>query len=285
MNKVKIVVDSTVDLNKDMYEKLDIKVIPLQVRFDDETFEDGVNIDQESLYARVEKDKKLPSTAAISPDKLKAEIEPFINDGYDVVFVGIGSKLSSTFQNLNIAMQDMPEGRVFAIDSDNLSSGSGLLALKCAKLRDEGKSAKEIYDLVQPLTPKVSAKFCLDRFDFMHKGGRCSAMVAMFGHLFHIHPVLKVVDGKLIVESKPRGPIKVAYKAMLDELKADLETTGVDMDNIMITHAGMKDEDLAYLKAEVEKLVDPSVVRVTKAGCVISSHCGFGTVGILYIKK
>lgn len=284
MNKVKIVVDSTVDLNKDMYEALDIKVVPLQVRFDDETYEDGVNIDQESLYARVEKDGKLPSTAAISPDKLKAEIEPFINEGYDIVFVGIGSSLSSTFQNLNIAMQDMPEGRVFPIDSLNLSSGSGLLVLKCAKLRDEGKSAKEIYDLVTPLVPKVSAKFCLDRFDFMHKGGRCSAMVALFGHLLHIHPVLKVVDGKLIVESKPRGPIKVAYKAMLDELKADLET-GVDMDNIMITHAGMKNEDLEYLKAEVGKLVDPSLIRVTKAGCVISSHCGFGTVGILYIKK
>lgn len=284
MNKVKIVVDSTVDLNKDMYESLDIVVIPLQVRFDDETFEDGVNIDQDSLYARVEKDGKLPSTAAISPDKLLAVIKPLVDEGNDVVFVGIGSKLSSTVQNVHIAVQELPEGRVFVIDSENLSSGSGLLALKCAKLRDEGKSAKEIFETVQALTPKVSAKFCLDRFDFMHKGGRCSAMVKMFGHLFHIHPVLEVVEGKLIVKSKPRGPIKVAYKDMLDELKEDL-ANGIDMDNIMITHAGMKDEDLAYLKGEVGKLVDPSLIRVTKAGCVISSHCGFGTVGILYIKK
>lgn len=284
MNKVKIVVDSTVDLNKDMYEALDMHVVPLQVRFDDETFDDGVNITQEELYARVEKDGKLPATAAISPDKLKAEIETFINQGMDVVFVGIGSKLSSTVQNVNIAAQELPEGRVFVIDSESLSSGSGLLAMKCAKLRDEGKSAKEICETVQALTPKVSTKFVLDRFDFMHKGGRCSAMVKMFGHLFHIHPVLKIVEGKLIVESKPRGPIRVAYQVMLDELKADLET-GVDMDNIMITHAGMKDDDLAYLKSKVSELVNPNVIRVTKAGCVISSHCGFGTVGILYIKK
>ena len=284
MNKVKIIVDSTVDLNKDMYESLDIEVVPLQVRFDDETYLDGVDIDQKTLYAKVEKEGKLPSTAAISPEELGKAFKKYIDQGMDVVFLGIGSKLSSTFQNAYIASQDMPEGRVFLIDSENLSSGSGLLVLKCAKLRDEGKSAKEIQELVQPLSKKVSAKFCLDRFDFMHKGGRCSAMVKMFGHLFHIHPVLEVVDGKLIVKSKPRGPIKVAYKDMLDELKADLET-GIDMDNIMITHAGMKEEDEKYLHDEVAKLVDPSKIRHTVAGCIISSHCGFGTVGILYIKK
>ena len=284
MNKVKIVVDSTVDLNKDMYEKLDIRVIPLQVRFDNEVYYDGVDIDQESLYAKVEKDKKLPSTAAISPVELAKAFQEYINQGMDVVFVGIGSKLSSTFQNVLIAIQDLPEGRVFPIDSENLSSGSGLLVLKCAKLRDEGKSAKEIAEIVQPLSKNVSAKFCLDRFDFMHKGGRCSAMVKLFGHLLHIHPVLKVVEGKLVVESKPRGPIKVAYKEMLEELKRDLET-GVDMDHILITHAGMKKEDEEYLYQEVAKIVDPSVIKITHAGCVISSHCGFGTVGILYIKK
>ena len=283
MNKVKIVVDSTVDLNKDMYEKLDIEVIPLLVRFDNETFMDGVNIDQESLYAKVEKEGKLPSTAAISPDELGKVFQKYIDQGMDVVFLGIGSTLSSTFQNAYIAIQDLPEGRAYAIDTKNLSSGSGLLVLKSCKLRDEGKSAKEIYDLVTPLVPKVSAKFCLDRFDFMHKGGRCSAMVKMVGHLFHIHPVLKVQEGKLVVASKPRGPIKVAYKDMLDELKADLPN--VDMDHILITHAGMKKEDEDYLYQEVCKLVDPSVVSITHAGCVISSHCGFGTVGILYIKK
>ena len=283
MNKVKIVVDSTVDLNKDMYEKLDIEVVPLLVRFDNETFMDGVDINQESLYAKVEKEGKLPSTAAISPDDLEKVFRKYVDQGMDVVFLGIGSTLSSTFQNAHIAIQEFPEGRVYAIDTKNLSSGSGLLVLKSCKLRDEGKSAKEIHDLVTPLVPKVSAKFCLDRFDFMHKGGRCSAMVKMFGHLFHIHPVLKVQEGKLVVASKPRGPIKVAYKEMLDELKADLPN--VDMDHILITHAGMKKEDEDYLYQEVCKLVDPSVVSITNAGCVISSHCGFGTVGILYIKK
>ncbi|MCR5332711.1 MAG: DegV family protein [Bacilli bacterium] len=284
MNKVKIVVDSTVDLNKDMYEKLDIRVVPLQVRFENETFLDGVDIDQETLYARVEKEGKLPSTAAISPEELGKVIKEYIDQDMDIVFLGIGSTLSSTFQNFHIAAQEFPEDRVYAIDTLNLSSGSGLLVLKACKLRDEGKTAKEISELVTPLVPKVSAKFCLDRFDFMHKGGRCSAMVKMFGHLFHIHPVLKVVDGKLIVESKPRGPIKVAYKEMLEELKKDLEI-GVDMDNIMITHAGMNKEDEKYLYDEVSKLVDPSLIRITHAGCIISSHCGYGTVGILYIKK
>lgn len=283
MNKVKIIADSTIDLTKEMYEANDICVVPLQVRFGSETYDDGVNIDQEQLYKKVAETKELPSTAAISPDRFIEIAKPFVDEGYDIIFIGVGSKLSSTFQNMHIAAMEFDEGRAYCIDTDSLSSGSGLLALKCCKLRDEGKSAKEIYDLVQPMAKLVSAKFVLDQFDYMHKGGRCSAMVALFGHLFHIHPILKMVDGKLTVGSKPRGPIKVAYKEMLKELENDLPN--IDMDNVMITHAGCNEEDLNYLKEEVSKLVDPKIVHITPAGCVISSHCGYGTVGILYIKK
>ncbi|MCQ2792949.1 MAG: DegV family protein [Bacilli bacterium] len=282
MNKVKIIVDSTVDLSKELYEKFDMEVIPLGVNFDSENYKDGVTITPDEVYAKVKNGAPLPSTAAVSPQIFEETARKYVEQGYDVIYIGIGSKLSSAFQNYHIGTMDMKD-HAFAIDSENLSSGSGLLAMKAAKLRDEGKSAKEIVELVQPLSKKVSAKFVLDTLDYMKKGGRCSAMAALFGHLLHIHPVLKMVEGKLIVEKKPRGPIRMGYKEMLEELKNDLPN--IDMDHIMITHAGVNDDDLKYLKDEVSKLVDPSIIRVTRAGCVISSHCGYGTIGILYIKK
>jgi len=282
MNKVQIVVDSTVDLNKEHYEEYGLHVVPLNVNFGEENYRDGVDITPDQVYERVKKDGKLPSTAAISPAILEETIKSFVDKGMDVVFVGIGSKLSTTFQNLNIASADFKD-HVFPIDSNSLSTGSGLLALKCAKLRDEGKSAKEIQEEVQPLADKLSVKFVLDRLDYMRKGGRCSTFAAIFGTLLRIHPILKMSEGKLIMSKKVRGPIKLAYNDMVNELKGDMPN--VDLDHVMITHAGMNEEDLKYIYDEVAKVVDKSRIMVTRAGCVISSHCGYGCVGILYIKK
>lgn len=282
MNKVQIVVDSTVDLNKEHYEEYGLHVVPLNVNFGEENYRDGVDITPDQIYERVKKDGKLPSTAAISPAILEETIKSFVDKGMDVIFVGIGSKLSTTFQNLNIACADFKD-HVFPIDSNSLSTGSGLLALKCAKLRDEGKSAKEIQEEVQPLADKLSVKFVLDRLDYMRKGGRCSTFAAIFGTLLRIHPILKMSEGKLIMSKKVRGPIKLAYNDMVNELKGDMPN--VDLDHVMITHAGMNEEDLKYIYDEVAKVVDKSRIMVTRAGCVISSHCGYGCVGILYIKK
>ncbi len=283
MRKVKIVADSTVDLTPEQYKENDILVIPLSVNFGEESFKDGIDINPDQIYAKVKNGSPLPSTAAISPNTFVETLKPFVEDGFDIVFLGIGSKLSTTYQNLHIASEELGEQFIYPVDSDNLSSGTGLLVLKACKLRDEGKSAKEIKDILETLVPKVSAKFVLERLEFMRKGGRCSAMAAIFGTLLHIHPILKMVGGKLIVEKKPRGPMKVAYNEMVKELKEDLPN--IDFDNVMITHAGIEKERLDYIYEEVSKLVDPKIIRITRAGCVVSSHCGFGTVGILYIKK
>lgn len=283
MRKVKIVADSTVDLTPELYKSYDILVMPLSVNFGEESYKDGVDITPEQIYEKVKTGSPLPSTAAISPQSFINVLKPIIEEGYDIVFTGIGAKLSTTIQNLHIAMEELPPNTVYPVDSCNLSSGTGLLVLKACKLRDEGKSAKEIADTLENLTSKVSAKFVLERLDFMRKGGRCSAMAAIFGSLLHIHPILKMVDGKLIVEKKPRGPMKMAYKEMVKELTEDLPN--IDFDHVMITHAGIEKENLDFIYNEVKKLVDPSIIRITQAGCVVSSHCGYGTVGILYIKK
>lgn len=283
MNKVQIIADSTIDITPEMYEKYNIRMIPLSVNFGEESFKDTVEISPDEIYERVEKGSPLPSTAAIPPAVFKEVLQEYIDKDMDVVFSGIGSKLSTTYQNFLLAASEFPEGRIYAVDSENLSTGTGLLVLKMCKLRDEGKSAKEIAEEVQKLTGKVSTKFVLNKLDYMKKGGRCSAIVALFGHLFHIHPILAMKEGKLLVSKKPRGPMKVAYNEMLDELKNDLPN--VDLDHVMLTHSGMDQDGLNYLYDEMVKLVGKDCISITRAGCVVSSHCGPDTVGILYIKK
>ena len=285
MNKVAVICDSTADLTPKMYEDLKIDVSPLNITFGEESFKDGKDIDNELLYKRVEETGVLPATSATSPLTIEEVFRKHLDAGEDVIFTGIGSGMSSMHQNANIAKDSIKEGegRIFIVDSQNLSSATGLLVLKMCKYRDEGKSAKEIFDLVQPLAAKLSAKFVVDKLDYLHKGGRCSGATKLFGHLFHIHPVIKVVDGKMIVYKKPHGKLKAGIDEQINELKEDLPN--IDMDNIMITDSGVTDEERKYFFDEVAKLVDPSIIRLTRAGCIVSSHCGPGTIGVLYILK
>lgn len=283
MNKVIIIADSTVDLTPELYASNNIKVVPLSVRFGEDTYLDNETITPDELYAKVAETGELPKTSAIVPQTILDVFKEYVDQGYDVIFTGIGAKMSSTIQNAMLACEELPEGRVFILNSDNLSTGTGLLVLKMAKYRDEGKSAKEIYDLVAPLTTKLSVQFAVDTLDYLHKGGRCSGASKIFGTLFHIHPIIKVVDGGMIVYKKPRG----AYKAALNELIAEIagDYPNIDLDNIMVTHSGMDESLINYLATEVGKIVGEDKVRITRAGCVISSHCGPGTIGVLYIKK
>lgn len=282
MNKVKLIVDSTVDLSPELYKQYDMDVIPFDVNFGEENFKDGVDIDVDKVYKKVKEYGELPHTAAASLGLYEEHFNKYIEQGYDVVYTGIGAKLSTAFQNARIAAGDNLDKRIFLIDSKNLSSGSGLLALKCAKLIKEGKSAKEIQEIVQALADKTVSQFTVDTLDYLYKGGRCSGAAKILGQLLHIHPYLRVVDGTLIVYKKVRGPMRIALNEQLNDLKSALPN--IDEDFVMVTHTGMPDNLNNYLINEVKKLTKATVLE-TKAGAVIGSHCGFGTIGILYIKK
>ena len=283
MNKVKIVVDSTVDLSPELYKEFDLDVIPLNVNFGEENFKDGVTINSELLYKKVKETGNLPHTAGASPDDYTSVFKKYIDQGYDIVYLGIGSLFSTSLQSANIAKQEFDDGRIQLVDSLNLSTGSGLLALRASRLAKAGKSAEEIKKDLDSLVPNVSTRFAVDTLEYLHKGGRCSGASKLFGHIFHIHPIISVIDGKLIVTKKPRGLMKVAINEMVNDLKNDLPN--VYMDDIFVTTSGCADEVKEYFLSEVKKLVNPDCVHYTEAGCVISSHCGYGTMGLLYIKK
>lgn len=283
MNKVAIFVDSTADLNKEHYQKHNINVVLLLVNIGGKAYKDGLEIDSELLYKLVAEHNELPTTAAVPPYAFIEAFKPFIDKGYDIYYVGIGGKLSATLQSVVLAAQEFPEGRVVYSDSNNLSSGSGLLALKAAQYREEGKSAAEIKQLVDTLVSKVNAVFAIETLDYLHKGGRCSGTAKVLGKLFHIHPLIKVTDGKLIVYKKPRGRMSAALDELVAELKGHLPN--VDMDRIMVTYAGADQVNLDYIINELGKIVNPSTIVFTHAGGVISSHCGYGTIGLLYLRK
>lgn len=283
MNKVKIVCDSTVDMSPELYKKYDIDVVPFHVSFGEEDYLDGQNISLEQLYEKVKEYGVLPRTAAVSSTIFEEKFKEYIDKGMDIVYVGIGSTLSSAFQAAFIAKQSFPDDRIALIDSKNLSTSSAILAIHAAKLRDEGKSACEIAEEVQKLVPNVIGQFAVEEFEYLYKGGRCSGAAKVVGSLLHIHPLLRVIDGKLVVYKKPRGPMKIAINEQLAAFKAVLPQ--IDQTVLFITHTGMAPGMVEWVKEEVSKLVNPECIEVTTASAVIGSHCGPGTLGIMYLLK
>ena len=281
MGKVVIISDSTCDLSKKLIEENDIKIVPLYINFDEEVYKDGEEITSDKLYEFVKEKKKMPKTSACSVGDFINIFKKYVEEGYEVFYTGIGSKLSSTYSNAMLAKEDLDTDKIQLSDSGNLSTGIGLLVLKACKFAKEGKNAKQIKEEIDALVPKVRSKFVVESLEYLHKGGRCSGVARFFGTMARLKPVIIVENGKLDVLAKPIGKRK-GLKVMLDDIIANKEN--IHNDCVMVTHT-YAEEDAAYLKEVLTSELPDAHVEETTAGCVISSHCGKGTIGILYIVK
>lgn len=279
---IKIITDSTNDLSKDMLDKLDVDVIPLNVSFSSGSYLDGVEITTEELYKKVSELDEIPKTAAIPIMTFVDYFSKYINQGYDVIYFGISRQMSRTYENALLAKEELESDKIYIVDSMNLSTGIGLLVLKACKYRDNNMSAKEIADRLNIDNKLVLSQFAIERMDFLHKGGRCSSIAKLFGTLLKIKPIIAVRDGKMHVMKKPIGKMKIALDIMIKQIIDDKDR--LDTDHIIVTHSLAYDYcDYIVSKLKVEF---PNVDIITSvAGCVISSHCGKGTIGILYMVK
>lgn len=277
--KIQITTDSTCDLSKDILDKYSIACLPLAVITDDE-YLDKVTITPNQIFEYVEKTKKLPKTAARSVEDFKEFFSQFVDNGQVVIHIGIGSQLSSCFANASAAA-DSFDNKVFVVDSNSLSTGTGLLVVFAAELAKNGKSANYICESIKERSHFVQAGFVVDTLEYLYRGGRCSA-IAMFGaNLLKLKPRLQVVDGKIIVSGKYRGKIDLVLKKYIDDVL--LEYNKPDTKRCFVTHASadpsLVKEIINYVK---EKHIFNEVLETT-AGATITSHCGQGTLGILYI--
>lgn len=285
MRKVVFVSDSAMDLPSHYIKEHQIKVVPFYITFGDESYRDGIDITTKELYEKVEALNELPKSGAVAPAEWQTIFDPLVEAGYDVFCLTIGSKISSTFQNAYIASLEYDKGRVEVLDSTVLSGSIALLMLKAIKLRDEGKSATEIKQALELLIPKVHTQFVIPTLDYLYKGGRCSAMAKVVGTVLSIKPQIKMTDGVLDVYKKSVGKMSRAVDGMLEDFFALAKADKLDLEYVFITHS-MAQKMHDYIKNKITE----SGIKITHlieshAGSVISTHCGPGTIGILYLEK
>ncbi|HBP25858.1 MAG TPA: fatty acid-binding protein DegV [Acholeplasmatales bacterium] len=279
---IKIITDCTSDLLPKIYSSKDIEMIPLYITIGGKTYQDGVDISTEELYQKVQECGELPKSSAVNPATFVERFKKHIDRGNDVLFMGIGAKFSVTYQTALLAANEFPKSRVRIVDSANLSSGIGLLLLKAAKFRDAGDDLETIAQKIEALVPLVRTQFAINTLEYLHKGGRCSGTARIFGTLLKIKPIIRVIDGAMVVAQKPHGKFSVALEVMLDYLRKD--KNNVDPDCIMVTHS-LAPEEAVFLKDQIKKIVKADTILETFASGVISTHCGPRTIGILYILK
>ena len=216
MEKIKLISDSTCDLSEELVKELDLEVIPLIVSYDgdDKTYKDGVDITSNDIIEHVKKTGKLPSTGAVGPGVFEETFNKYINEGYSVIYTGIGSKLSSSFQSATIGRNSCVDpDKVTLIDSNNLSSAIGLVLLKIRDYVNNGLSREEIKNKIDTeITPNIYASFCVDTCDYLVKGGRCSTLTGFLVKALNIKPIIVVQGGKLVVGKKPIGSLNIAIK-------------------------------------------------------------------------
>lgn len=276
---VKILSDSTCDLTKELCEKYKIEIIPLYVRLGENEYLDGVNITPDELYAWSDEHGETPKTAAPSVDDIAKHLDPDSNDEY-IIFT-ISSSMSACCNNARLAAESLEmEDRVFVIDSENLSTGIGLLVLKAAELAAKGLPSKIIAEDINATRKKVRASFVIDTLVYLARGGRCSGVAAFFGSALKLHPRISVTDGAMHPEKKYRGN----NKYVMDYVK-DMETAlkSANKTRVFITHSGCDKEVVDKVRNYLTELDHFNEILETRAGSVISSHCGPGTLGVLFI--
>lgn len=276
---VVITSDSTCDLN-DLTKERNIPILPLKVNLDMEEYHDGVDIIPQNIFDFVKKTGILPKTSAASVHDYQKFFKSVLKDGDEVVHLNISEKCSVSHNNAKEAAKEF-NGKVHVIDSKALSSGQGLLVLKAADLRDEGKSADEIEEILLATRDRVNTSFVPDCLDYLHKGGRVSALTMYGANLLKIHPQILMKDGQLVPGKKYRGKMTMCIKQYVEDLKQMYPH--YDKTRCFVTHS-MADKELVQTTIQqVKALFDFKEVVETVAGSIITSHCGQGTLGVLFV--
>ncbi len=281
---ITIFADSTCDLSPDLVERYNIHILPLHIHLGEQEYCDGLTITPDEIYAWADEHRATPKTSAIGLEDTMEAFRPFLENDGEIIAFSISSKMSSSHNVVRLAAEKLgADQRVHSIDSQNLSTGISLQVIEAAEMVAAGRSAAEIVTAIDAIRPLVRASFVVDTLTYLHRGGRCSGIAALAGMTLRLHPQITVSDGKMLAGKKYRGPIDRVIMLYAKDLEKSL--LSAKEDRVFITHSGCTEQTVAAVKAYLESLNHFKEILITRAGCVISSHCGPATLGILFISN
>lgn len=283
MSKIIVTCDSTCDLTPELYAKYEIHPMALSIYLGEKAYRDQVDVTVKDLFAYADREKQLPRTTAVSVGEYIDFFSAYRQTGKEVVHISLSHGFSSCYQNATIAAGEV--GGVYVVDSLNLSSGSGHLAILAAELGEQGLDAAEVAAELDEARTRLDVSFVLQTLEYLKMGGRCSGVAALGANLLRLRPEILVTgEGTMVVGKKYRGDLK---RSVTDYIKGRLQgRNDLQLNRIFITYSdGIPDEAIEEFKALVASLQPFEEILTTNAGCTIASHCGPQCLGVLFFRK
>lgn len=282
MNDYVIMTDSTIDLNADLAESLELSVIRMTVCVDDKTFSDN-ELTPKEFYNKL-RNKSVSSTSQINPSVFVEYFTDIVKTGKDILYICFSSGLSGMYNSAVLAAEqvqkDYPERKILVIDSLSASIGEGLLVYHAAMKKLAGAGMEEVAEWVEENKLKVCHWFMVDDLNHLCRGGRLSQSAAFFGSMMNIKPILSVDnEGKLKVVSKVRGKSKA-----MDYILDQIESCAQDVENqtILVGHADCEENAKVLADMILDKF-KPKDIIISNLGAVIGSHVGPGMFAATFL--
>lgn len=287
---IRIIVDSSADIEEDYARDHGIQIIPMTITFGNEEFAEGVDITRTEFFQRLVEADELPRTSQIPPMVFQDIFQEIVTAGDTAVVITLSSHISGTYQSACIAAAPFKES-VFVVDSENATIGERLLAERAWALREEGLSAADIAYCLDQEKKDIRLVASLDTLEYLHRGGRISGAAAAIGGLLSIKPVVGVVDGDVVVLGKARGS-KASRNMVFEEIE---KAGGVDLTRpIWVAYSGLSDKtarkyiaDSLAIATEKGLISSPDEIEMplTLVGAVIGTHVGPGGVAFAFFAR
>ena len=276
-----IVLDSTADFPDAQIRFPNMRVVPLYVRFGDESFRDYVELDPHDFYARLRTAAELPTTSQPTPQDFLSTYHAL--SGYERIYsLHISSKLSGTFQSASLAAAEEDGDRIRLVDTESASVGIGMLALAIQEVLARGTTDEEIEALAARYRERAAILFTVDTLEFLAKGGRIGRARAMMGSLLNVKPILAVEAGEVVPVGRVRGRAKAfeEFRKRFEEATTDGPGLGV-----AIAHAEAEEAVEQLREIVLGNRPQAEVKLVSSLGAVVGTHAGPGTVGFFWFQE
>lgn len=283
MSKIILSADRTCDIGQELCEKYSVNLISYPITLEDKKYMDSVDLFPDEMYEVFRKTGNLPKTSAINPAEYVDYFKPWTDEGYEVIHFTLSSAITSSYQSCVLAAAELPG--VHVIDSRNVSSAIALLVIEAGERIANGMEAAQIVREVSALREKSHCSFVLETLDFMKAGGRCSGAAALAAGVLGLKASIEVDNktGELHAGKKYRGAMdKVLLQYVEDQLT---KYENIDPKRAYVTHSGIPEERLALVVDKVKSMCIFENIYTSRASCTISTHCGPGTLGVLFMEK
>lgn len=281
---IKLIVDSTCDLNCEILDNYDVEVIPLSITIDDKTYLDGVDITTDRVYEYM-KDGKVPKTSQVSFESVSQAVEKCISKESDFIYLAFSSKLSGTYsfakKIIDMYKEKYPERKMAIIDSKGGAGGTGLIAIQVLKMIERNLPFEYILNQAQFMVQHIVYRFTISDLEWLSKGGRISKSAGYVGNVLNIKPYLVLDDGLIKVSKMIRGSRKT-IQTLIQDIEAG--TDKFKNQTIGISHADDLDTAL-MVEQKIKDSIKGCKTTIFKIGAVLGVHLGIGGVGVFFFDE